>query len=472
MKIRRTLSITLALMMLFSILGGCGVNVNEDPELPEGNPDHVNINPEGNVQGGEVESPVFYHFNSAAKYRYELDIEPGRYEGKTLTIWTFWDLSETEEEHIAAFEKLTGSKVDFVNRFSWEQYEPDLIRAISVGDGPDICYFMTEVIPAWVMKGFLIPVSDYIDFENVPLKLSEVTKTFYTFNGKLYVIPTFHEGSSKMYFRKDIFANASLRNPYELYLDGEWTWDAFVKLAQDVKQDLDGDGEYDIWGYYSWQQEQILYSNGANHVQWVDNNPVQGLDDPKAIRAFEWEKALGDQYDIIAPYDPDLDPPGMLVSGKVAMMYWGAWLLSGLRDELGDKLGFAPFPRGPDLPAHIPLGDVASGHREGIAGSAKEPELAALYMLFKNLYEDEADEARQLAEQEPERILLYGSLEEYDLAMEMANWATWNAMWGFTGLESIVTRIRNADDMSAAQAVEAYKASAQVMIDRTWNPNP
>jgi ABC-type glycerol-3-phosphate transport system substrate-binding protein len=468
MKKRSILSAVLALMMIAGLLAGCG-SLNEEPDLPEGNPDLVNDNPEGNEQGGDVERPTFSNINSSARFRDELGLTPGQYAGKTLTIWAFWDLSDDEAEHIAAFEAATGAKVDFVNRFSWEVYEADLIKAIAAGEGPDICYFMSEVIPAWVMKGFLVPMSDYIDFSEVAIPLSETTKQFYTFNGKLYTMPDFHEGSSKLYFRRDIFANASLSNPFDLWKAGEWTWDAFVRLAQDVKEDLTGDGEYDIWGYYSWQWEQVLYSNGANHVQWVDGNPVQGLDDPKAIRALEWEKDLDERFDIIAPWDPDLDPPGMLVSGNIAMMYWGAWLIDSLREELGDKLGFAPFPRGPDLPAEIPFGDVASGHREGIAGSASEPELAALYMLFKRLSADEAEAARKEAEAEADRIALYGSIEEYELAVEMDRWATWNAMHGFTGLDSIVSRIRNAE-MSAAQAVEAYKASAQSMIDRTWNP--
>ncbi|MDR2546991.1 MAG: extracellular solute-binding protein [Lachnospiraceae bacterium] len=466
----KLISIALVFTMLCGGLAACNVNTLP-PELPDGNVDFANINPEGNVQGGEVESPAFSGINSAARYRYELGLNPDQFADRTLTIWTFWDLSDEEADHIAAFEAATGATVEYINRFTWEMYEPDLIKAIASGDGPDICYFMSEVIPSWVMKGFLVPVSDYIDFSTVTLSLGKGTMEFYTFNGKLYTVPDFHEGSSKLYFRRDIFANAGLRNPYELYLDGEWTWDAFVRLAQDVKEDLTGDGEYDIWGYYSWQWEQLLYSNGANHVQWIDGNPVQGLDDPRAIRAFEWERALGEQYDIIAPWDPDLDPPGMLVAGKIAMMYWGAWLIEGLREELGDKLGFAPFPRGPDLPADVPMADIASGHREGIAGASREPELAALYMLFKRLYENEAAEAVALAEQEPERIQLYGSLEEYELAVEMDKNSTWNAIYGFTGLDAIVTRIRNADDMSAAQAVEAYKSMGQQMIDRTWGTN-
>ncbi|MCL2627332.1 MAG: extracellular solute-binding protein [Oscillospiraceae bacterium] len=457
------------------MLLGCTVNDPDPTPLPEGNQDLANINPDGNVQGGDVTGPNLGNINSGAAFRNELGITPDQYAGKTLTIWTFWDLSDTEAEHIAAFEAATGAKVDFVNRFSWEMYEPDLVKAIASGEGPDICYFMSEVIPAWVMKGFLTPVSDYLDFNKITIPLGIGTKEFYTFNGKLYTVPDFHEGSSKMYFRKDIFANASLKNPYEMWLEGTWTWDAFVRLAQDVKQDIDGDGEYDIWGYYSWQWEQLLYSNGTDHIKWVDGNPVQNLDDPKAIRALEWERALGEQYDIIAPYDPDLDPPGMLVAGNIAMMYWGAWLIGdgkteGLRYELGDKLGFAPFPRGPDLPADVPMADIASGHREGISGAAKEPELAALFMLFKRLYEDEAAKQKAEAEAEAERILIYGSLEEYELAVEMDKYSIWNGMYGFTGMDNIVSRIRGAADMSAAQAVEAYKSSVQMMIDMTWNP--
>ena len=470
-KRSKIISVLLAVVLLGGILAGCTVNTDDEPTpLPEGNQDQVNVNPDGNVQGGDVIGPNLGSINSGARYRNELGIQQGAYAGKTLVIWTFWDLSDTEAEHIAAFEAATGAKVDFVNRFSWEMYEPDLVKAIASGEGPDICYFMSEVIPAWVMKGFLTPVSDYIDFEKINIELGIGTKEFYTFNGKLYTIPDFHEGSSKLYFRRDIFANASLKNPYEMWLDGEWTWDAFVRLAQDVKQDIDGDGEYDIWGYYSWQWEQLLYSNGANHIKWVDGNPIQSLDEPEAVRAFEWERSLIEQYDIIAPWDPDLDPPGMLVAGHIAMMYWGAWLLEGLRDELGDKLGFAPFPRGPDLPAEIPLADIASGHREGISGAAKEPELAALFMLFKRLYEDETAEAKAVAELEPERIRIYGSLEEYALAVEMDRYSTWNATYGFTGLDSIVSRIRNSTDMTAAQAVESYKSSAQMMINMTWNP--
>jgi multiple sugar transport system substrate-binding protein len=471
MKKRSILALALSLMMLTALAAGCNINVNTEPSpLPDGNPDHANVNPDGNVQGGDVTGPAHQGFNSAARFQHELNINPEEHAGKTLTIWTFWDLSDTEAEHIRLFEAATGATVNYVNRGSWSGYDADLIQSIAAGTGPDICWFGSEVVPAWVMKGFLIPVSDFIDVSQISFPLSKATTDYYTFNGKLYTIAEAGTSSSYLFFRRDIFANASLPNPYELWKAGEWTWDRFVRLGQDVKQDLTGDGEYDIWGYYTWVQEQYVFSNGANFVQWVDGNPVEGLSDPKATRAFDWERALDEQYEIMAPWDPDLDPAGMLNAGVIAMMYGGAWQLQGLREELGDRLGIAPFPRGPDLPADIPFGDAASGHKEGIGGSSANPDLAALYLLFKRLPPDEATEAARLAELEPERILRYGSMEEYEMAVMMDNYAMINPVYGFTGLDSVVQLVRNATDMTAAQAVESFRHGAQGFIDMTWNP--
>ncbi len=483
MRSRRFLTLALAALLLAGLLAGCNVNVNngddttpgeeggEPSPLPEGNTDQVNNNPDGNVMGGDVEGPKNEGLPSDAKYQKDIVIEPGKYEGKELIMWTWWDMGEEDEESIARFEEATGCKITYVNK-QFETYSSDLVKAVATGDGPDICYFGSEAIPAYVTKGYLTPVSDYLDMSKVTFETSQSIADYFTFNGKLYVVPDIGPSSSKLYFRKDLFANASVDNPYDLWKAGNWTWDEFVRIGQEVQSDTDGDGENDIWGYYSWQQEQILYSNGANYVQWVDGNPVEGLSDPKAIRALEWDRSLNDQYGIVAPYDPDLDPTAMLVAGRIAMMYWGDWLLygdEGLRGVLGDNLGIAPFPKGPD--ATEPFGDAAAATAEGIAASAKEPELAALYLLYKRLPADETEEAEEQTKAEADRIRDFGSLEVYEMCLEMANYATINPCFGFTGLENIVTTIRDNATMTPAQAVEAYKAAAQTMIGRTWNPD-
>ncbi|MDR1687757.1 MAG: extracellular solute-binding protein [Clostridiales bacterium] len=487
MSFKKMICIVLVLCLSVTVFAGCNVNVNPDAPAEtasEGetadtfDPDAnvadtlealVESTP-GGVQGGPVEAPKVEGIQYDAKYQRDLNIEPGSYAGKTISVWTFWDMPETDIEIYKNFEELTGAKIEYVNKL-YESYSADLIKAIAAGEGPDICYFGSEAIPAYAKKGYLLPVSDYMDVSKVAFPTNQSDINFYTFNGKLYVMPDGgNPATSRMYFRKDIFANASLPNPYELYLQGEWTWDKFVELAQDIKQDVDGDGQFDIWGYYSWQQEQILYSNGANYVQWVDGAPVEGLSDPKAIRALEWERALSEQYEIIAPWDPDADPTGMLIKGSIAMTYWGDWLLygeEGLRAVLGDKLGLAPFPKGPD--ATNPFGDAASGHKEGLAGSSKEPELAALFLLYKRLPADEVAEAEAKTKKEADALKDFGSIEEYEMCLEMGNNAVINPCGGFTGLQEVIDAIRGKTDMTPAQAVETYKQVAQKRIDETWN---
>ncbi|MCL2004338.1 MAG: extracellular solute-binding protein [Oscillospiraceae bacterium] len=476
MTTRKFLSLALSLLLTAALFAGCTLNddLSNPEQLDTANDDLIDNNPDGNVQGGTVDDlggPATEAFNSAAQYRHELNIDRERFAGQTLSIWTFWE-PDGESDTIAAFEAATGARVEFVNAFSFTEYNTNIIRAIATGDGPDICVFAEEAVPAWVMRGYLFPLNNYIDFSKVSFPISRAIVEYYTFNGNLYAMPDLGTESNKMYFRRDIFANSNVDNPFDLWKQGRWTWDEFVRVALEIQQNnRNADGENSVWGYYSWSTPQILFSNGANHVQWMDGNPVEGLSDPKAVRALEWDRALEEQHNIIAPWDPDLDPPGMLVAGNIAMMYWGDWLLhgdDGLRAALGDNLGIAPFPRGPDLPADIPFGEVSSGHKEGIAGSSKNPELAALYLLFKRLPADEDTEAAAEAERETEILHYYGSREVYEMCVQMEYYSKAYAANGFTGLDNVLATIRGRDDMTPAQAVAAYAGVAQHVIDQTW----
>ena len=49
-------------------------------------------------------------------------------------------------------------------------------------------------------------------------------------------------------YNKDLFEREGLPDLYELYLDGEWTWDMATEIAVKATQDIDGDGVVDIWG--------------------------------------------------------------------------------------------------------------------------------------------------------------------------------------------------------------------------------
>jgi ABC-type glycerol-3-phosphate transport system substrate-binding protein len=498
MKIKSNVKRFTAALLALVMLAGCSVNTNTSTETttaaaggdagettaeettttPDPLADLTTTVGESIERGGEIGGPeaVVEGIQYDAQYQEDLNIDPEQFKGKELLVWGWWELGETDLETNAEFEALTGAKVVYSN-ITYETYPTQFVQAVTADNGPDIVYFGAEAVPAYIQRNLLLPVSDYLDVNATHMDLAESATAFYTINKKLYGLVDNGPVSSRMYFRKDIFANAGLENPYDYYKRGEWNWDNFIKLAQDVRQDTNNDGTYDVWGYYSYQQEQILFSNGGNYVVYDDAGlPKFGLTESAAIEAMEWERALTEQFNVLAPWQSDNDPVGWLVNGTIAMMYWGDWLLygdEGLRAVLGDSLGLAPFPYGPSAEtaegADVPYGDAASTTSEGLAACSKNPDLAALYMLYKRLPLNAEEEATNEEESLAQNLIDFGSQEEYDMCLDMGRYAVVNPTLGFSGLDTVVTAIRQKTDMTVAAAIETFKNAGQTRIDETWN---
>ena len=96
-------------------------------------------------------------------------------------------------------------------------------------------------------------------------------------NGHLYVLDgdiSTHrlEYGFTMFFNKRIFDELGLDYPYQMALDGTWTFDEFSKLVKMGSKDLNGDGlmnpEDDQFGYYTWPAYgpiQVHYSAGQRN---------------------------------------------------------------------------------------------------------------------------------------------------------------------------------------------------------------
>ena len=104
-------------------------------------------------------------------------------------------------------------------------------------------------------------------------------------NGNLYVIDgdiSLHRLSYAMtlYFNKRLFDDLGMDYPYQLVLDGKWTFDEFTKMVKRGAKDLNGDGlmdpENDRYGFETsvWQSPiSILYS-GGNRIYGKDAKGV------------------------------------------------------------------------------------------------------------------------------------------------------------------------------------------------------
>lgn len=388
------------------------------------------------------------------------------FKGKTLTIWGWWDTDDSFKADMASFQEKAGVTVDYQN-IPWDQYKQKTITAVTSGAGPDIVYFDTEAVPTWIVKNILLPVSDNVDltkpaFKNLSTRLTD----FYAWNGKKYGLVDKGLGVYRLYYNKDLFKNNGLEDPLDIFKAGQWTWDKFFELGQELTQDTNGDGTMDLYAYDAWPVEQWLFTNGANYVNYVDGKPIFGLDDPKAITALQAMRDIkvDGKYKIQSPWDPNKDPQQKFVGGLTAMNYWGEWEINNMKAGLGDKLGMVPFPIGPDFKGRT--ADLVTSTAQGIAASSKDPKLAGLWMEFNRLPETVEIGKQKEEEANAKNLENYGSQELIDIHYDMYNNGIINPMAGFGDLSTVVDTILNkSNDKSPAQAVEANKQAAQAQID-------
>ena len=181
-----------------------------------------------------------------------------------------------------------------------------------------------------------------------------------TVNGHLYVL----DGDISvgrlsaafcMYFNKRIFDEMGIEYPYQLALDGEWTFDQFAKLVKQGSKDLNGDGlmkpDHDQYGYYTmnWYGPiNVLYTGGQRIYK---NNkrgiPELSLNSAKTVDIFSKFFALTDTDDVrlFVQKANETDPAGDLFrEGRAMFADRGLGSAKSLRN-MSDDFGILPWPK-------------------------------------------------------------------------------------------------------------------------------
>ncbi len=158
-----------------------------------------------------------------------------------------------------------------------------------------------------------------------------------------------------MFFNKRIFDELGLDYPYQMALDGTWTFDEFSKLVKMGSKDLNGDGilkgEDDQFGYYTWNWYgpiNVLYTGG----QRIYKNNARGipeltLNSQKTVEIFS--KFFGltktDDVRLYVQQKDEADPAGTLFSeGRAMFADFGLGNAKSLR-SMNDEFGILPWPK-------------------------------------------------------------------------------------------------------------------------------
>jgi len=210
--------------------------------------------------------------------------------------------------------------------------------------------FMTMrhfVFPRIANMGLLLPLDEYIDFENDPLWQSNASASLW--QGKHYGLKgQVNYPYQGTWINYDIIERTGVEDPYDLWQQGNWNWETMLDIALEVTDDTDGDGATDQWGINNSDVRYFLYSNGGQVVEYNENTGryEYALDKPNNIRAIQFWSDLSAVHKVVGPgfY-------AEFAQGNYAFMF--NQLLNGQRVYEGGvtNLGWIPFPNGPDVPS-------------------------------------------------------------------------------------------------------------------------
>ena len=160
-----------------------------------------------------------------------------------------------------------------------------------------------------------------------------------------------------VYFNMRLLEEAGLdpELPFDLQLEGRWTWAEFMNVARATTRDLDGSGIPDTWGIATFGQDFLERALASNGAMYVGMDPQTGrflntTNTPEFLEALTWANQLGDEG-VTMP-----EPEGMgwdffisaFNNGMAAMRAAGDYVAGAhVNPNLDDPWGFVTFPVGP-----------------------------------------------------------------------------------------------------------------------------
>lgn len=283
------------------------------------------------------------------------------------------------QEIIANFEKENPDILVQLEAVAGSDYYARLLTQIAAGDAPDIMQIGDDAVPMFVSKGAFLPLDEFITGAD-PLDLSIYLPNTLKpgmYQGKQYFLPK-DFSTMAVYYNKKIFDKYNVPYPK----DG-WTWDDFLKTAQQLTIDENKDGKPEVWGVQlmaNWNgYEYFTVSTGAKLISEDGKQIVGYMDSPETIKAVQFYVDLYNKYKVAPPpadFNQWAGGNPEFANGTAAMRLFGRWPQSGLLNNPNVDLGVVSVPVG-DKKANIMFWGGF-----GIFSGTKHPEAAWRFLKY------------------------------------------------------------------------------------------
>jgi multiple sugar transport system substrate-binding protein len=253
-------------------------------------------------------------------------------------------------EIIAQFEKENPDIQVQVESVAGNDYYAQLLSQIAAGSAPDLMQVGDDAVPMFVQKGAFVELGPFIKGE-YPLDSQIYLPGVFepgAWQGKQYLLPKDFSPLA-VYYNKKLFDRYNVPYPKE-----GWTWPEFLKTAQALTQDTNGNGRPDIWGvqlpaawatgFEYWVAAaggELISEDGAHFTGYMDSAAV--------VTALRFYADLYGKYRV-APPPADMNAFGggnkEFADGQAAMLILGRWPESDLKKDPAVDLGLVGMPAG------------------------------------------------------------------------------------------------------------------------------
>ncbi len=198
---------------------------------------------------------------------------------KKIKYLGWWAIDETQASAVL-FKKVYGipdanngnNIFDFTNVAYADRYT-QLAKMVLNGDSPDIFQFEIINFPYTAVKKLFQPIDDCIDFSNSLWDKNREVMEQFKWNGQTYCAITTINLDQVLWYRRSEMETNGLTDPYELFKEGKWDWNAFLDMCAQFSDPEKG--KYCIDG---WQvPDRFVSTTGVPMIGIVDGKLQQNF---------------------------------------------------------------------------------------------------------------------------------------------------------------------------------------------------
>lgn len=331
------------------------------------------------------------------------DFTPDGNSGK-ITWLGYYDLVDdgsSAEQYKIFTSETYGGEIEYISCSSGSAYFEKLGTLIAADDSPDIVRYEWLSFPYGMSKNMYEALDDYIDV-TAPMwqDMAEIAENF-AYKGKHYYYPYRVTTNFALNYNRKTIEEASLPDPYELYLQNNWTWDTFKDiLIQWCNLDEDNIGYCGTGGM------SFVATTGTTLIDVQPDGTVRNnINDPNVTRAMEYVSALNREGLIYQKELGDWVDPSLWAAHSGRILFLGMnpeWTYSAASGAIQNPSGvendicntpsdfaFVPFPRDPSSDeytiAYDTFGYMVPKGSKNIKGAVDWIQLNRVYQTDENL---------------------------------------------------------------------------------------